>query len=274
MTWKQTQRSPEDEIWEGPEVKLMKTSRTHLDWEPLWTEESTFFCFRFFKVCIHFWCMPSLELSFEANHPNESGICGRLWNLPGVYLVLGKTKKRRFVMFEHSSSGGSYLSWMIWAWSPQFRKPPFFQVFPNGAMPIDLSMRLFPPQLPQDHFIIIRIFDLAPKMWQWPLKTTYFQMAIEPFFWVTENTRGENHIIRSITWPYLGGFTLGFWTQPWHVVDYISHFISTISHGITPTNTIFFNSTYSIVFNMPIDWGANPPVWAPTQARFLIGYSP
>ena len=106
----------------------------------------------------------SLELSFEANHPNESGICGRLWNLPGVYLVLGKTKKRRFVMFEHSSSGGSYLSWMIWAWSPQFRKPPFFQVFPNGAMPIDLSMRLFPPQLPQDHFIIIRIFDLAPKI--------------------------------------------------------------------------------------------------------------
>ena len=240
MTWKQTQRSPEDEIWEGPEVKLMKTSRKHLDWEPLWTEESTLFCFSFFKVCIHFWCMPSLELSFEANHPNESGIRRRLWNLPGVYLVLGKTQKCRFVLFEHSSSGGSYLSWMIWAWSPQFRKPPFFQVFPNGAMPIDLSMRLFPPQLPQYHFIIIRIFDLAPKMWQWPLKTTFFQMAIEPIFWVTENTRGENHIIRSITWPYLGGFTLSCWTQPWHVVDYISHFISTISHGITPSNTHFF----------------------------------
>ena len=79
----------------------------------------------------------------------------------GICLVciwcLVKPKKCRFVMFEHSSSGGSYLSWMIWAWSPQFRKPPFFQVFPNGAMPIDLSMRLFPPQLPQYHFIIIRI---------------------------------------------------------------------------------------------------------------------
>ena len=72
------------------------------------------------------------------------------------------------------------------------------------------------------------------------IKNHIFPDGNRTIFWVTENTRGENHIIRSITWPYLGGFTLSCWTQPWHVVDYISHFISTISHGITPSNTHFF----------------------------------
>lgn len=52
--------------------------------------------------------MPSLsflELSFEANHPNESGICGRLWNLPGVYLVLGKAHLS-LCWFEHNYLAG------------------------------------------------------------------------------------------------------------------------------------------------------------------------
>lgn len=248
----------------------MKTSRTHLDWEPLWTEESTFFCFRFFKVCIHFWCMPSLELSFEANHPNESGICGRLWNLPGVYLVLGKTQKCRFVMFEHSSSGGSYLSWMIWAWSPQFRKPPFFQVFPNGAMPIDLSMRLFPHSSPN---IISSSF--ASKDVAMTIKTHIFPDGNRTNFWGNRKypRRKSHHTVNymAVSWWVYPQFLDTTMTCCWLYITFHFNYIPWY-HPIE--YHFFFNSTYSIVFNMPIDWGANPPVWAPTQARFLIGYSP